>query len=288
MTMILSGSKLGRALGAALLAAGLGLAAAPAMAAETGHGPKVEMQSWTFAGPFGRFDRGQLQRGFKVYKEVCASCHGLNLVAYRNLADDGGPGFTADQAKALAAEIKVKDGPNDAGEMFERAGRTSDRLPSPFPNDEAARAAFGGALPPDLSLIAKARAAHRGGLSFLADPFTLYAEAGPDYVYNLMTGYVDAPAGVTCDGALQYNQSFIAGSCIAMPNPLSEGMVTYDDGTKGTVEQYAKDVAAFLMWAAEPKLEARKSTGLKVILFLVVLTGLLYLSKRKLWSNVAH
>ena len=287
MTMILSGSKIARAFGALALTAGLAFATS-AVAAETAHGPKVEMQSWSFAGPFGRFDKGQLQRGYKVYKEVCAACHSMNLVAYRNLADVGGPGFTMDQAKVLAAEIKVKDGPNDAGEMFERAGRTSDRFPAPFANDEAARAAFGGALPPDLSLIGKSRAAHRGGLSFLADPFTLYAEAGPDYVFNLMTGYVDAPAGVTCDGALQYNQSFIGGSCIGMPNPLSEGMVTYDDGTKGTVEQYARDVAAFLMWAAEPKLEARKSTGLKVILFLVVLSGLLYLSKRKIWSNVAH
>lgn len=288
MTMILSGSKLGRAVGAALVAVGLGFAAAPALAADAGHGPKIEMQSWSFAGPFGRFDKGQLQRGYKVYKEVCASCHAMKLLAYRNLADEGGPGFTMDQAKALAAEIKVKDGPNDAGEMFERAGRTSDRFPSPFPNDEAARAGFGGALPPDLSLIGKNRAAHRGGLSFLADPFTLYAEGGPDYVFNLLTGYADAPAGVTCDGALQYNQSFIGGTCIAMPNPLSEGMVTYDDGTKGTVEQYSRDVAAFLMWTAEPKLEARKSTGLKVILFLIVLSGLLYLTKRKIWSNVAH
>ncbi|MDK9694991.1 MAG: cytochrome c1 [Siculibacillus sp.] len=288
MTMILSGSKLGRVLGAAVLAVGLGFAAAPASASDAGHGPKVEMQSWSFAGPFGRFDKGQLQRGYKVYKEVCAACHSMQLVAYRNLTDEGGPSFTVDQVKALAAEIKVKDGPNDAGEMFERNGRPSDRFPSPFANDEAARAAFGGALPPDLSLIGKNRAAHRGGVSFLGDPFTLYAEAGPDYVYNLMTGYVDAPAGTTCDGALQYNQSFIGGTCIAMPNPLAEGMVTYDDGTKTTVEQYARDVAAFLMWTAEPKLEARKSTGLKVILFLIVLTGLLYLSKRKLWANVAH
>lgn len=286
MTMILSGSKLGRALSAALLATGLGFAAAPAVASEDG--PKIEYQSWSFAGPFGKFDKGQLQRGYKVYKEVCASCHSMKLVAYRNLADQGGPGFTLDQVKALAAEAKVKDGPNDAGEMFERAGRPADRFPSPFANDEAARAAFGGALPPDLSLIGKARAAHRGGVSFLGDPFTLYAEAGPDYVYNLLTGYVDAPEGHACDGALQYNQSFISGKCIAMPPPLSDGSVTYDDGTPGTAQNYARDVAAFLMWTAEPKLEDRKSTGIKVILFLIVLTGLLYLSKRKLWSKVAH
>ncbi|MER2605294.1 MAG: cytochrome c1 [Siculibacillus sp.] len=287
MTMILSGSTLGRLLGAVTLAAGFALASTP-VSASSETGPKIEMQSWSFAGPFGRFDKGQLQRGFKVYKEVCASCHGMKLLSYRNLADEGGPGFTMDQAKALAAAIKVKDGPNDAGEMFERDGRTSDRFPSPFANDEAARAAFGGALPPDLSLIGKSRAAHRGGVSFLGDPFTLYAEAGPDYVYNLLTGYVDAPHGVTCDGALQYNQSFIAGTCIAMPNPLSDGMVTYDDKTEGTVKNYAKDVSAFLMWAAEPKLEARKSTGVKAILFLIVFAGLLGLSKRKVWANVAH
>lgn len=286
MTMILSASKIVRTLGALAFVAGLSVAA-PAVASETAHGPKVDMQSWSFAGPFGRFDKGQLQRGYKVYKEVCASCHSMNLVAFRNLADEGGPGFTFDQAKALAAGIQVKDGPNDKGAMFDRAGRASDKFPAPFPNDEAARDSFGGALPPDLSLIAKARAAHRGS-GFLTDPFTLYAEAGPDYIYNLLTGYVDAPHGVTCDGALQYNQSFIGGSCIAMPPPLMEGIVTYDDGTKGTVEQYAKDVAAFLMWTAEPKLEARKSTGIKVIMFLVVFAGLLYLSKRKVWSSVAH
>jgi len=286
MTMILSVTKIGRAIGAAALVAGLALAA-PAFASEAG-GPIVEAQSWSFAGPFGRFDKAQLQRGYKVYKEVCSTCHSMNLVSFRNLADVGGPGFTMDQAKALAATIKVKDGPNDAGEMFERDGRPSDRFAAPFPNEEAARASFGGALPPDLSLIAKARAVHRGGVSFLGDPFTLYAEAGPDYVYNLLTGYVEAPHGVTCDGALQYNQSFIGGTCIAMPPPLTDDIVTYDDGTKGTVQNYARDVAAFLMWTAEPKLEARKSTGLKVMMFLIVFAGLLYLTKRKVWSNVAH
>ena len=286
MTMILSVSKLGRAIGAAALLAGLSFAA-PAMAAEE-HGPHVEMQSWTFAGPFGRFDKAQLQRGYKVYKEVCSTCHSMKLLSFRNLADEGGPGFTMDQAKQIAAGYQVKDGPNDAGDMFDRPGRASDRFPSPFPNDEAARASFGGALPPDLSLIAKARAVHRGGLSFLFDPFTLYAEAGPDYVFNLLQGYKDAPEGVKCDGALQYNQSFIGGSCIAMPPPLTDGIVTYDDGTPGTVENYARDVATFLMWTAEPKLEARKSTGLKAIMFLVVFAGLLYLSKRKVWASVAH
>ena len=287
MTMILSGSKIACAFGAAALMAGLAFVGAPAQANEAA-GPKIEFQSWSFAGPFGRFDKGQLQRGFKVYKEVCSSCHGMKLVSYRNLADDGGPGFTFDQAKAIAAEVKVKDGPNEAGDMFERAGRASDRFPSPFPNEETARASFGGALPPDLSLIGKARSVHRGFPYFLFEPFSTYAEAGPDYVYNLLTGYVDAPHGVTCDGTLQYNQSFIAGNCIAMPPPLSDGSVTYDDGTPATLQNHAKDVAAFLMWAAEPKLEARKSTGLKALFFLIVLAGMLYLVKRKIWADIAH
>ena len=286
MTMILSVTKIGRAMGAVALVAGLAFAV-PAVANEAS-GPKIEMQSWSFAGPFGRFDKGQLQRGYKVYKEVCSTCHSMRLLSFRNLADEGGPGFTMDQAKALAATIQVKDGPNDAGEMFDRAGRASDHFAAPFPNDEAARASFGGALPPDLSLIAKARAVHRGFPYFLFEAFSTYAEAGPDYVYNLLTGYVDAPHGVTCDGALQYNQSFIGGPCVAMPPPLSDDVVTYDDGTKGTVQNYARDVAAFLMWTAEPKLEARKSTGLKVLLFLIVFAGLLYFTKRKVWSNVAH
>lgn len=286
MTMILSGSTLGRLVGAAVLVAGFALGR-PAAASEA-EGPKIEQQSWTFAGPFGRFDKGQLQRGYKVYKEVCSNCHSMKLLSFRNLADEGGPGFTMDQAKALAAEIKVKDGPNDAGDMFDRPGRASDRFPSPYPNEQAARATFGGALPPDLSLIGKARSVHRGFPQFVFDIFTQYQEGGPDYVYNLMNGYVDAPHGVTCGDGLQYNQSFVGGPCIAMPPPLSDGVVTYDDGTPGTVQHYAKDVATFLMWAAEPKLEARKSTGIKVMLFLIVFAGLLYLTKRQIWSKIAH
>ena len=287
MTMILSGSTIGRLFGAVAMVAGLALAA-PAQASDAAHGPKIEQQSWTFAGPFGRFDKAQLQRGYQVYKEVCATCHSMKLLSFRNLADEGGPGFTVDQAKALAAEIKVTDGPNDEGKMFQRAGRASDRFPSPYANDEEARAAFGGALPPDLSLMGKARAVHRGFPQFVFDAFTQYQEGGPDYIYNLLTGYVDAPHGATCDGALQYNQSFLGGTCIAMPAPLMDGIVTYSDGTPATLQHYAKDVSAFLMWAAEPKLEARKSTGLKVMLFLIVFAGLMYLTKRKIWSNVAH
>ncbi len=288
MTMILSGSKLGRLVGATALAIGLS-AAVPAVAEETAvHGPVVEKQSWSFAGPFGRFDKGQLQRGYKVYKEVCSSCHSMKYVAFRTLADDGGPGFSIDEVKALAATIKVQDGPNDTGDMFERPGKPSDRFPSPFANEEAAKAAMNGAAPPDLSLMGKARAVHRGFPWFVFDAFTQYQESGPDYVYALLTGYRDAPHGITCADGLQYNQSFIGGSCIAMPAPLADDMVTYDDGTPGKLQNYARDVAAFLMWAAEPKLEARKSTGLKTVMFLVVLAGLLFFAKRKLWSKVPH
>nr|WP_228259666.1 cytochrome c1 [Siculibacillus lacustris] len=285
--MILSGSKLGFAAAAAAVL-GLGLALAAPASAEEAHGPVIEKQSWSFAGPFGRFDKGQLQRGYKVYKEVCSSCHSMKLAAFRTLADEGGPGFTADQAKALAATVKVPDGPNDAGDMFERPGRPSDRFPSPFPNEQAARSAMNGALPPDLSLMGKARAVHRGFPWFVFDAFLQYQENGPDYVYNLLTGYEDAPHGITCADGLQYNKAFLASTCIAMPPPLSDGQVTYDDGTPGTLQTYARDVSAFLMWAAEPKLEQRKQTGLKVMLFLVVFAGLLYFSKRKLWSTVPH
>jgi cytochrome c1 len=291
MTMILSGSKLGRLVGALALATGLcaaGPAAAEDAAAAAAHGPVVEKQSWSFAGPFGRFDKGQLQRGYKVYKEVCSSCHSMKYVAFRTLADEGGPGFTVDEVKALAATIKVQDGPNDAGDMFERAGKPSDRFPSPFANEEAAKAAMNGAAPPDLSLMGKARAVHRGFPWFVFDAFTQYQESGPDYVYALLTGYGEAPHGITCADGLQYNQSFIGGSCIAMPAPLADDMVTYDDGTPGKLQNYARDVAAFLMWTAEPKLEARKSTGLKTVLFLVVLAGLLFFAKRKLWAKIPH
>ena len=288
MKTILSGQSVAKLLGAVVVALGL---AGPVQAAEeaaAAHGPVVERQSWTFAGPFGKFDKGQLQRGYKVYKEVCSACHSMKYVSFRNLAEEGGPGFTADQAKALASGYKVQDGPNDSGDMFERAGRLSDRFPSPFPNEQAARAANGGAYPPDMSLLAKARAVHRGFPWFVFDAFTQYQEYGPDYIYSLLLGYKDAPKGHECGPGLNYNTSFIAGSCIAMPQPISDGQVTYDDGTPGTLQNYARDVSAFLMWAAEPKLEERKRVGLKVMLFLVVFAGLLYYTKQKVWKDIAH
>lgn len=259
------------------------VAATPWFAAEAG--AKPERQSWTYKGPFGHFDRAQLQRGFKVYKEVCAACHGLKLVSFRNLAEPGGPEFSEAQAKVLAAEYKVKDGPNDQGEMFERDGRLSDRFPSVDANEQAARARFNGALPPDLSVIAKARSYEVGLFGSLLDFFRQYQEHGSDYLYALLTGYEDPPAGVTL-GDLQFWNKYFPGNRIAMTQPLQDGQVDYSDGTKNTKEQMAKDVTAFLMWAAEPHLEARKRIGFQVMIFLLIFGALAYFTKKKVWSSV--
>jgi ubiquinol-cytochrome c reductase cytochrome c1 subunit len=264
--------------------------ATPAPSAPT-HFPikEPEPQRWPFAGFFGRYDVAQLQRGFQVYKEVCASCHSLKLVAFRHLADEGGPGFTEEQVKALAATYKIADGPNDAGDMFERAGRPSDHFPSPFPNDQAAAAAYSGAAPPDLSLMAKARGAERGPLLTILDFFTQYQEGGPDYIHALLTGFGETPPpGLKIPEGTHYNPYFLAAASIAMPPPLSDGLVIYGDGSPQTVDQYARDVAAFLMWAAEPHLVARKRIGFEVIIFLLVFGGLMYFTKRKVWAGVAH
>jgi ubiquinol-cytochrome c reductase cytochrome b/c1 subunit len=243
-------------------------------------------QKWSFAGPFGKFDRGQLQRGFQVYKEVCATCHGINYLAFRNLAEPGGPGYNAAQAAAVAAEWpqKVKDGPNDQGEMFERPARAADRFPPPFPNEQAAKAVHG-AYPPDLSLIAKARTYERGFPWFIFAIFTQYQEQGPDYLVALLTGYENPPQGFALPQGSNYNKYF-PGHAIAMPKPLSaDGQVTYSDGSPQTIDQYAKDVTAFLMWAAEPHMEARKRIGLQVFIFLILLSGLLYFTKKKVWAS---
>ncbi|ETR76842.1 cytochrome C [Afipia sp. P52-10] len=272
---------------AAVAGAFLFASAGSSLAADEGHSqPTPPPQKWSFAGPFGKFDRGELQRGFKVYKEVCATCHSMNYLAFRNLAEPGGPGFTQAQAAAVAAEYKIKDGPNDQGEMFERPGRLADRFPAPFPNEQAARAANGGAFPPDMSLIAKARTYERGFPWFLIDIFTQYQEQGPDYIVALLHGYEDAPQGFTLPPGTNYNKYF-PGHAIGMPKPINDGQVTYDDGSPQTVDQYAKDVTAFLMWAAEPHMEARKRIGLQVLVFLVLLSGLLYFTKRKVWA-AAH
>jgi ubiquinol-cytochrome c reductase cytochrome c1 subunit len=256
--------------------------------AEPTHFPihKPEEQSWSFAGPFGTYNKGQLQRGLKVYKEVCSACHSMNLVAFRTLE---GLGYSEAQVKALAAEYEVTDGPNADGEMFTRPALPSDYFPSPFPNSIAAAVANNGAAPPDFSLIAKARGVERGFPRFVFDIFTQYAEGGPDYIHALLTGYdQEPPAGMEIAEGTYYNPYFISSKSLAMAPPLSDGQVTYDDGSPETVDQYARDVAAFLMWAAEPHLETRKQTGFSVMAFMVLFTGLVYLTKRRIWAGVAH
>ena len=271
----------------ALVAAGSLLLGGTDNARAADHGATPPSLSWSFAGPFGKFDQAQLQRGLKVYKEVCSACHGLSLVAFRNLADPGGPGYSAAQAAAFASEYKMQDGPNDSGDMFERPGRPADYFPSPFPNEQAARASNGGAFPPDLSLIAKARGYERGFPQFIFDAFMQFQEKGPNYIDALLQGYEEKPpAGFNLPEGSHYNRIF-PGHAIKMPKPLSDGQVTYDDGSPATVQQYAKDVSAFLMWTAEPHLEARKRLGLQVMVFLIALSLLLYFTKRKVWAN-AH
>lgn len=276
-------------------AVGLGFAASAAMAAEPhagapAHYPihKPAYETWSFAGLFGRYDQAQLQRGYQVYKEVCSACHSMNLVKFRNLADEGGPGFTPEQAKTLAAGYTIMDGPGDDGEMFERPREPKDSFPAPFANEKAARAANGGAYPPDLSLIAKARAVERGFPWFIFDIVWPYQEQGPDYIHALLTGYQDPPEGVEVPEGKYYNPYFLNGIALAMPPPITDDQVTYTDGTPTTVDQYSRDVSAFLMWAAEPHLEARKETGFKAMVFLLVFGVLLGFVKRKVWSDVAH
>ena len=207
----------------------------------------------------------------------------MDLVAFRNLETLG---FSEEQIKAIAAEYDVEDGPNADGEMFDRSGKPSDRIPGPYANVQEAASANNGAAPPDFSLLAKARAPERGFPTFVFDVFTLYAENGPDYIYSLLTGYQDAPAGVEVTEGTHYNPYFIAGNALAMAAPLSDGIVTYDDGSAETVDQYAHDVAAFMMWAAEPHLVERKQMGFIVMIFLVVFTMLLYLSKKRLFADM--
>lgn len=264
-------------------------AAAGGAAAEhaTPHYPinKPREQDWSFAGPFGKYDRGQLQRGLKVYTEVCAACHSMNLVAFRTLEDLG---YSEAQVKAFAANYEVQDGPNADGEMFTRKAVASDYFPSPFPNHEAAAAANNGAAPPDFSLIAKARGITRGFPQFVIDIFTQYQEGGPDYIYSLLTGYQDPPEGVDVAEGTHYNPYFANSATLAMASPLSDDQVTYDDGSPQTVDQYSHDVSAFLMWAAEPHLEARKRMGFMVMVFLAIFTGLIYLTKKSVYANKEH
>ena len=222
---------------------------------------------WSFKGLFGKFDRASLQRGYQVYTEVCSSCHSMKYLSYRNLTENGGPEFTEDQAKAIAASFEVKDGPNADGEMFTRPGKLSDKFVMPYENVKAAQAANGGAYPPDMSVLVKAR----GG--------------GVDYIYSLLQGYEDPPLGVTLDEGVHYNK-FMYGNMIKMSNPLSDGIVEYSDGTNATIEQMSKDVTTFLMWTAEPHLETRHRMGFKAIVYLIILTTLVYFSMKRIWSRI--
>ena len=261
---------------AAVTAAGVAFAATEGWAAKA---PVAPPQTWTYSGMFGEFDRPALRRGLQVYREVCAACHSLELIAFRNLQ---ALGFSEDEVQSIAEEYEVEDGPDDEGEMFLRPAKASDRFPPPFPNDQAARAANNGALPPDLSLITKARA---GEHIFFAGGSKLN-EYGSDYLFSLLTGYEDEPPeGVEMMDGMYYNHWF-AGHQIAMAPPLVDDGVEYADGTAATVEQQARDVTAFLAWAADPNAEARRNMGVKVILFLIVFTAMLYALKKKIWSDV--
>ena len=222
---------------------------------------------WSFEGLFGTFDRASLQRGYQVYQEVCSACHSVQYLSYRNLSEKGGPEFSEEEVKAIAAQFEVIDGPNSEGEMFTRPGRPSDNFVKPFPNIKAATAGNGGAYPPDMSVLVKAR------------------KGGADYIYSLLLGYEDAPAGYKLDDGVYYNK-YMTGQKIKMLKPLSDGAVEYSDGTQATEAQMAKDVVTFLTWAAEPHLEIRHKPGVRVILYLIVLTMLVYFSMKKVWLRV--
>ncbi len=278
--------------GFALAALGLALVGGQALAATTEEEPKAV--SWSFQGPLGKFDQAQLQRGYKVYREVCSACHSMNLLAFRNLGEKGGPFFLEEYkahtndnpiVKSISKDYQFDDIDSETGDVVKRPGTPADRFPNPFPNEPAARASNGGALPPDLSDMAKAR------------------EGGPAYIYSLLTGYEEAPKGLTMPAGKHYNPYFPGdlsgswkgdpnavpkGGALGMPPPLAPDKVTFDDGTKSTVDQQAKDVAAFLTWASEPKMEERKSFGVAAMIYLLIFSGLLYVSYRRIWKNVAH
>jgi ubiquinol-cytochrome c reductase cytochrome c1 subunit len=265
----------------------------PAGAAAAPAHNEIHRQNWTFGGLFGYFDEQQLRRGYKVYKNVCSNCHNMRFIAYRNLGDQGGPHLSQEEVQALAGEIQVADGFNDQGEVAVRPGKPSDYFQWRFKNEKEAAATFNGAVPPDLSLMAKARTVEREvswytfPLMMMKDLFTQYQEQGPDYIYAVLTGYSDAPAGFKLNEGLNYNKAF-PGHQIAMPQPLTDAVVDYEDGTPNTLEQEAKDVTSFLAWAAEPHLVERKKMGLWVLAYLAILVGLLYVAKKTLWRNVDH
>ena len=227
---------------------------------------KFIKNNWSFEGVFGTFDRASLQRGYQVYQEVCSGCHSVQHLSYRNLSEKGGPEFSIEEAKAIAAQFEVTDGPNEDGEMFTRPGRLSDKFVSPFSNVKAAAAANGGAYPPDMSVLAKAR------------------KGGAAYIYSLLMGYEEAPTGYELDDGVYYNK-YMPGQKIKMAEPITDGAVEYADGTETTKAQISKDVTTFLVWAADPHLEARHKMGFKVFLYLIILLTMVYLSKQKVWSR---
>ena len=222
---------------------------------------------WSFAGLTGKFDRSSLQRGYQVYKEVCSSCHSMKYLSYRNLGQKGGPEFSLEEVKAIAASYEIEDGPNSEGEMFIRPGRPSDHFKNPYPNDNASIAANGGAYPPDMSVLVKAR------------------PGGANYIYSILMGYEEKPVDFTLEEGVYYNK-YMDGNKIKMMNPLSEDLIEYSDGTNVTIDQMARDVTTFLTWAAEPHLEARHKTGTKVMIYLILLATLVYFSMKKLWSRI--
>ena len=222
---------------------------------------------WSFKSFFGKFDRASLQRGYQVYTEVCASCHSMKYLSYRNLAEKGGPEFSLDQAKAIASNFEVTDGPNNDGEMFTRPAKLSDKFVMPYANEQEAKVSNGGAYPPDMSVLVKARA------------------GGADYIYSVILGYEDPPEGMKLDDGVYYNK-YMYGNKIKMPPQLYDDLVTYVDGTPATPEQMAKDVTTFLAWTAEPKLEERHKFGFRAISYLIILTILVYFSMKKIWSRI--
>lgn len=276
--------------GLAIAALGLALVGGSAFAAGTQEEPRSV--AWSFNGPFGKFDRAQLQRGYKVYREVCSSCHAMHLMSFRNLGQKGGPFYDPEYpnpnnnpyVKAIAKDYQVDDIDSETGDVVKRPGVPADRFVSPFPNEAATRASNGGALPPDMSTLAKAR------------------EGGANYIYSLLTGYGETPAGLEVPAGKHYNPYMPGdvsafwkgkghapvGGLIAMAPPLAPDKVTFDDGTKSTVDQQARDVAAFLAWVSEPKMEERKAFGVGAMIYLLVLAGLLYVSYRRIWRNVSH
>ena len=274
---------------AAALTAGLLVTPSSAQEADTHATPHIERQAWSFAGVFGTYDKNQLQRGFQVYREVCSNCHSAKLIAFRNLAEAGGPEFSEEQVKALAAEYEVAD---PAAEGGVRPAVPADRWPSPFASDQEARDANGGSVPPDFSVLAKARGVSDPFPTWIFNYFTAYAEGGPDYIHALLNGYREPPAGFELPEGKYYNDYF-PGHAIGMAPPLADDQIAYqpaegEQPVPTTVEQYSQDVAAFMMWMAEPGLVSRKQTGFVVLLFLVLFAGLLWATKSRIWKGIEH